>query len=87
LETSGAKPWEIDAGYAWNGWRLYAHPENLPPGGDPQSDVPFVTSDALTKYSIANSPQPGYDVMEVVPLPEATWQSTKQLYVLKQTAR
>lgn len=87
LEASGAKPWEIDAGYAWNGWRLYAHPENLPPGGDPQSDVPFVTSDALTKYSIANSPQPGYDVMEVVPLPEATWQSTKQLYVLKQTAR
>jgi dolichyl-phosphate-mannose-protein mannosyltransferase len=83
LEASGAKPWEIDAGYAWNGWRLYAHPENLPPGGDPQSDVPFVTSDASSKYSIANSPQPGYDVMEVVPLPDATWQATRQLYVLR----
>lgn len=87
LEASGAKPWEVDAGYAWNGWRLYAHPEHLPPGGDPQSDVPFVTSDASTLYSIANSPQPGYDIVEIVPLPDATWQTTQRLYVLKQTAR
>jgi hypothetical protein len=87
LEASGAKPWEIDAGYAWNGWRLYAHPENLAPGGDPRSDVPFVTSDAASKYSIANSPQPGYEVMEIVPLPDATWQATRQLYVLSQRNR
>jgi len=87
LEASGAKPWEIDAGYAWNGWRLYAHPEHLAPGGDPRSDVSFVTSDVPSPYSIANSPQPGYDVVEIVPLPEATWQATKQLYVLKQTGR
>ena len=87
LEASGAKPWEIDAGYAWNGWRLYAHPEHLAPGGDPRSDVPFVTSDVPSRYAIANSPQPGYEVVEIVPLPEATWQATKQLYVLKQKAR
>jgi hypothetical protein len=87
LEASGARPWEIDAGYAWNGWRLYAHPENLQPGGDPRSDVSFVTSDAPTKYSVANSPQPGYDVIEIVSLPDATWQATRQIYVLKQTAR
>ncbi|MBZ5557000.1 MAG: glycosyltransferase family 39 protein [Acidobacteriia bacterium] len=83
LEASGVKPWEIDAGYAWNGWRLYAHPENLAPGGDPQSDVPFVTSDAPSPYAIANSPQPGYEVVAVVPLTDATWQATRQLYVLK----
>lgn len=86
LEASGVQPWEIDAGYAWNGWRLYAHPEHLVPGGDPRSDVPFVTSDAPTPYAIANSPQPGYDVVEVVPLNDATWQATNRLYVLKRVA-
>src|SRR5205823_735925 len=25
LEASGIPSWDIDAGYAWNGWRLYAH--------------------------------------------------------------
>ena len=34
----------IDAGYVFNGWNLYAHPENLPPGAIPERDVPFVTS-------------------------------------------
>ncbi|MBI3492843.1 MAG: glycosyltransferase family 39 protein [Acidobacteria bacterium] len=83
LEASGVKPWEIDAGYAWNGWRLYAHPEHLAPGASPRFDVPFITSDAPTPYAIANSPQPGYDILDVVPLDQATWQATKQLYVLK----
>ena len=83
LEASGVKPWEIDAGYASNGWRLYAHPEHLAPGADPRSDVPFVTSDAPTLYAIANSPQPRYDVVDVLPLEQATWQATRQLYLLK----
>lgn len=83
LEAAGARPWEVDAGYAWDGWRLYAHPENLAPGGDPKTDVPFVTSDEETLYTIATSPQPGYDTIEIVPLAHATWQATKTLYLLK----
>jgi hypothetical protein len=87
LEASGVHPWEIDAGYPWDGWRLYAHPEHLAPGGDPTTDVPFVTSDALTLYTIASTPMEGYDILEIVPLKDATWQATRQLYVLKQRPR
>ena len=52
LEASGVPPWEIDAGYPLNGWRLYAHSENLPPGADRRYDVPFVTSDRKAQYVI-----------------------------------
>ena len=31
----------IDAGYVFNGWNLYAHPENLPLGALPERDVPL----------------------------------------------
>jgi hypothetical protein len=83
LEARGVPAPDIDAGYPLNGWRLYAHPENLPPGADRRYDVPFVTSAGKTPYVIANYPLPDADVIEVVPLPRATWQTTHELYVVK----
>jgi hypothetical protein len=83
LEASGVPPYEIDAGYPLNGWRLYAHPENLPPGADRRYDVPFVTGGPSTKFAIMSHPVPGTEVLRVVPLPRATWQATRELYVVK----
>ena len=83
LEASGIPSWDIDAGYALNGWRLYAHPEHLPAGADRRYTVPFVTSNHPTHYSITNSPLPGSEVLRVVPLERATWQSTRVLYVVR----
>ena len=54
---------EIDAGYALNGWYLYAHPENLAPGNIPDRDVPFVTTNEKKPYVIATSPISGYEVL------------------------
>jgi Dolichyl-phosphate-mannose-protein mannosyltransferase len=53
----------IDAGYVLNGWNLYAHPENLPPGALPDRDVPLVTSGEKKPYVIAASPIAGYRVI------------------------
>jgi Dolichyl-phosphate-mannose-protein mannosyltransferase len=53
----------IDAGYVFNGWNLYAHPENLPPGAVPERDVPLVTSKENKPYVIAASPIAGYRVL------------------------
>lgn len=82
LEASGIPPWDIDSGYALDGWRLYAHPEHLPPGADRQSDVPFVTSNRPTHYSVTNSPLPKSQVLRIVPLESATWQATRVLYIV-----
>jgi Dolichyl-phosphate-mannose-protein mannosyltransferase len=53
----------IDAGYVFNGWNLYAHPENLSPGAVPERDVPLVTSKENKPYVIAASPIAGYRVI------------------------
>jgi len=53
----------IDAGYVFNGWNLYAHPENLSPGAVPERDVPRVTSKENKPYVIAASPTAGYTVI------------------------
>jgi hypothetical protein len=53
----------IDAGYVFNGWNLYAHPENLSPGAVPERDVPRVTSKENKPYVIAASPTAGYRVI------------------------
>jgi hypothetical protein len=88
LEESGVPPSEVDAGYALNGWRLYAHPENLPPKADRHEDVPFITSDAPTQYRIVNVPGPDEEVIRVEPLPDAWWQVTDRVYLVRRrTAR
>ena len=84
LEASGVPPSEIDAGYSLNGWRLYAHPENLrPPHTDRRYDVPFVTSATPTQYRIVNVPGPGEDIVKSVALPAAMWQVTDRVYVVQ----
>ena len=83
LEAAGVPSWEIDAGYAVNGWRLYAHPENLQPGADRRYDVPYVTSGRVPTFRVTNVPLPGYDVIRVVALDHAWWQVTDRLYVLR----
>jgi hypothetical protein len=83
LEASGIPPWDIDAGYPLDGWRLYAHPEHLPPGANRQWDVPFVSSNQPTHYSITNSPLPQSEVLRIVPLEHASWQATRVLYVVR----
>jgi hypothetical protein len=85
LEATGIPPWDIDAGYAVNGWRLYAHPEHLPPGANRRYEVPFVTGNRPTTYSITNSPLPGSEIIRVVPLDRASWQSTHALYIVRRT--
>jgi Dolichyl-phosphate-mannose-protein mannosyltransferase len=82
LEASGIPAWDIDAGYSLDGWRLYAHPERLPPGANRQFDVPFVTSNRPTHYSITNSPLPQSEVLRVVPLEHVSWQATRVVYVV-----
>jgi Dolichyl-phosphate-mannose-protein mannosyltransferase len=86
LESEGIPPWEIDAGYANNGWRLYAHPEHLAPGANRRYEVPFVTSNRPTEYSIVNTPLPRSEIIRVVPLEHATWQSTRSLYIVRRPA-
>ena len=87
LEASGVPPSEVDAGYALNGWRLYAHPEHLPPKADPRYDVPFVTSAAPTQYRIVNVPGPDEEVVRVEPLPAAWWQVTDRVYVVRRRTK
>jgi hypothetical protein len=82
LEASGIPAWDVDAGYALNGWRLYAHPENLPPGAERNADVPFVTSAGQTRYIVTNTPLPHADVVRVIPLDGASWQATHAIYVV-----
>jgi 4-amino-4-deoxy-L-arabinose transferase-like glycosyltransferase len=82
LLSEGAAPHEIDAGYAVNGWWLYAHRENLPPDADPASDVPSVTTRARAPYSVASSPLPAHEVLRVVPF-RSWWTTVDRLYVLK----
>jgi hypothetical protein len=63
LRNKGIPFSEIDAGYALDGWYLYAHPENLAPGALPERDVPFVTTNEKKPYVIATSPIAGYRVL------------------------
>jgi len=63
LRNRGIPFAEIDAGYALDGWYLYAHPENLAPGNIPERDVPFVTTNEQKPYVIATSPMAGYKVL------------------------
>jgi 4-amino-4-deoxy-L-arabinose transferase-like glycosyltransferase len=75
---------DIDAGYAFNGWNLYAHPENLAPGALRERDVPFVTTNEKKPYVIATSPIPGYRVLReyswAVPFRSLVY----KIYVLEQ---
>jgi len=74
----------VDAGYVFNGWNLYAHPDNLPPGALPERDIPLITSGEKKPYVIAASPISGYRVLREygwsIPFKLANY----RIYVLEQ---
>jgi hypothetical protein len=83
LVDSGVRPSDIDAGYAWTGWALYAHPENLSRGQTVQ-DVPWITSKRRPTYILSKAPITGYDVArEVAWTDDAPWPGPDRLLVLK----
>ena len=80
---SGVRPSDIDAGYAWNGWWLYAHPENLAKGMTAQ-DVPWITTQRRSTYILSTSTLAGYDVVrEMAWTDDAPWPGPDRLLVLK----
>jgi len=83
LVRQGVDPGHIDAGYALNGWWLYA--PHLPSGLGPEPDVPFVTTMTSLPYKIANALEPGYTVVRRVTWP-AFWAASDTLYILEHTA-
>ena len=84
LVDSGVRPSDIDAGYAWTGWWLYAHPEHLAKGLTVQ-DVPWITSKRRPTYVLSKSALAGYDVArEVAWSDDAPWPGPDRLLVLKQ---
>ncbi len=86
LVDSGVRPSDIDAGYAWNGWWLYAHPENLAEGLTVQ-DVPWITSQRHPTYILSTAALAGYDVArEVAWTDDAPWPGPDRLLVLKRQA-
>jgi len=82
LHAKGVPYHRIDAGYPENGWRLYAHPQNLPPGAT-LADVPHVTSAAPASFAVAESPQAGYQLLESESVP-TWWAQGDRLYVLSE---
>ena len=81
LVASGVAWRDLDAGYAENGWNLYAHPERLAPGASVDRDVPHVTAATELPFAIANAPLAGYTVRETLPV-TSRWAATDRLYVL-----
>jgi hypothetical protein len=84
---TGVRPSDIDAGYAWNGWWLYAHPENLS-GGMTVNDVPWITSEEQrSTYILSTSVLTGYDVVrEVAWTDDSPWPGPDRLLILKRHA-
>lgn len=83
VRATGVADVDLDAGYTENGWRLYAHPERLPPGKTPALDVPHVTAAADgMPWVIANAPLAGYHIEREVAVP-TWWAYTDRLYVLR----
>jgi hypothetical protein len=85
LVRSGARPYDIDAGWSFNGWMLYAHPENLPPGADRERDVSAVTSRASRTYLLAKAPVQGYELLKRYRWRGAAWPSPNELMVLRKS--
>jgi hypothetical protein len=89
LVARGVPRSDIDAGYSWNGWMLYAHPENLTQGAGARSDVPWVTTMRLTPYVLATSPMPDYVIERKITWDDRRWPrwpSPDHLFVLRRQA-
>ena len=82
LRANGVPAAKIDAGYSLTGWTLYAHPENLSPGENPNEDVTWVTSDKELPYVISNTPLPGYETMKEIHWKGSVWAVSNSIYIL-----
>ena len=83
LVDSGVQPSDIDAGYAWTGWVLYAHPANLARGLTVKDD-PWITSRRQAPYILSKTQLTGYDIARVVAWDDdAPWPGPDRLLVLK----
>jgi len=86
LVDSGIPSSDIDAGYVWNGWWLYAHPENLAKGQTVQ-DVPWITTGRRSTYILSKSVLTGYDVVrEVAWTDDSPWPGPDRFLILKRQA-
>ena len=82
LEAKGVPPADINAGYPWTAWHLYAHPENLAPDMT-IADVPWVTSDdRQMPYRVVTVPAAGDEILRTEYLPAAWWQATDRIYLV-----
>jgi hypothetical protein len=86
LVDRGVPRSDIDAGYSWNGWMLYAHPENLAQGPGAHRDVPWVTTMRMTPYMLATSPMPDYLIERKMTWDDRWWPSPDHLFVLRRQA-
>jgi 4-amino-4-deoxy-L-arabinose transferase-like glycosyltransferase len=86
LVDRGVPRSDIDAGYSWNGWMLYAHPENLPQGPDARRDVPWVTTMRMTPYVLATTPMPDYLIERKITWDDRWWPRPDRLFVLRRQA-
>jgi len=85
LLQQGVAAAHIDAGYALNGWWLYAHAPTGPPRRGREPDVPWITSMSALPYKIANGPEPSYAVVRSFRR-AMLWATSDTLYVLEHTA-
>lgn len=84
LLEAGVAPSDIDAGYVWNGWGLYAHPSNLASGMTALKDVPWISSVRRSSYVISRAPLDGYTVEREVMWSDVLWRVPERLLVLKE---
>lgn len=81
LRTAGVAAGDIDAGYASNGWRLYAFADSFAPDF-PAGDVPFVFSRARLPYVVSTTALPETTVVREWTWPR-TWLSEPRVYALR----
>jgi hypothetical protein len=86
LVDRGVPRSDVDAGYSWNGWTLYAHPENLAQGPGARLDVPWVTTMRMTPYVLATSPMPDYLIERKITWGDRWWPRPDHLFVLRRQA-
>jgi hypothetical protein len=85
LLRQGVAPEHIDAGYALNGWWLYAHARNEPPRRGREPDVPWITGWTVLPYKIAGAADPSYAVVRSFRW-RTLWAALDTVYVLEHTA-
>jgi hypothetical protein len=85
LLRQGVAAEHIDAGYALNGWWLYAHAQSGPPRRGREPDVPWITGWTALPYRIASAEEASYTVVRSFRW-RSLWAASDTVYVLEHTA-